>query len=802
MSLATQSADAKPARKLAPALHDSRTAAWPARSAPQDWPQTRLDRGEVAARLLRLFTAAADGRARDTTRRRGLNRLLDWLETQPGATWQDRWLASGADYAGREWTDLALGPHEAAHHRGDLSTGVLLLVCGQVVRPSYRWLLAQRQAKMLAEARAAIDPDGFARIEALRPPNQDRADALNRITWIVLHKGGRVAEITVGDCLELVAALEQHHYRGSAGRPLFYALLAESGVLPADAPPRLRAAVLPGKRSVEQIVDGYGIVYTPVRDLLVDYFTERSADLDHNSVRSIAGTLCKRFWRDLEIHHRGIDSLRLPAEVAKAWKERLQRVQIPDGGSRPRAGYRHELVFVRAFYQDIARWAADDPARWGPWVAPCPIKASECSQKKVRLRRKAAMDQRTRTQLPALPALVRAVGRNRKDAEERLRLAESVSADAQFSATGSEFLRHRTGESGRVFVRDLATGKRRDLTHEEDVAFWAWAIVEVLRHTGIRIEELLELTHHSFVAYTLPSTGEVVPMLQIAPSKTDRERLLLVSPELGEVLTAIIFRVRARQAALPLVSAYDVFEQVWSPPMPFLFQRRHGTEHHALTRSFVRTCLIRALTTAAALTDVTNQPLTFTPHDFRRLFITDAIRTGLPPHIAAAICGHQVLDTTMGYAAIYSDDVIAHHRAFIARRRAERPGEEYRILTPEEWQEFLGHFELRKVALGICTRDHGTPCVHEHACVRCPQLRPDPDQMPRLEEIHDNLLDRLKEAKDQGWLGEVAAIETTVAAAEDKLVSMRELAAKHTTTNLGMPNFRRDTGRGSAECED
>jgi integrase len=39
--------------------------------------------------------------------------------------------------------------------------------------------------------------------------------------------------------------------------------------------------------------------------------------------------------------------------------------------------------------------------------------------------------------------------------------------------------------------------------------------------------------------------------LQVAPSKTDAERLLLVSPELGEVLTAIIFRVRAGNAALP-----------------------------------------------------------------------------------------------------------------------------------------------------------------------------------------------------------------------------------------------------------
>jgi len=47
--------------------------------------------------------------------------------------------------------------------------------------------------------------------------------------------------------------------------------------------------------------------------------------------------------------------------------------------------------------------------------------------------------------------------------------------------------------------------------------------VEVLRHTGVRIEEMLELTHHSFCAYTLPTTGEVVPMLQVGPVQ-DRQR--------------------------------------------------------------------------------------------------------------------------------------------------------------------------------------------------------------------------------------------------------------------------------------
>jgi hypothetical protein len=42
------------------------------------------------------------------------------------------------------------------------------------------------------------------------------------------------------------------------------------------------------------------------------------------------------------------------------------------------------------------------------------------------------------------------------------------------------------------------------------------------------VEELLELSHHSLIQYRLPTTGEVVPLLQIVPSKTDAERLLPV----------------------------------------------------------------------------------------------------------------------------------------------------------------------------------------------------------------------------------------------------------------------------------
>ncbi|MFI5866354.1 hypothetical protein [Streptomyces sp. NPDC051546] len=69
---------------------------------------------------------------------------------------------------------------------------------------------------------------------------------------------------------------------------------------------------------------------------------------------------------------------------------------------------------------------------------------------------------------------------------------------------------------------------------------------------------MLETSHHALIQYRLPTTGEIVPLLQIAPSKTDAERVLLVSPELADVLAAIIRRVRdPRTGGIPLLAAYD-----------------------------------------------------------------------------------------------------------------------------------------------------------------------------------------------------------------------------------------------------
>lgn len=55
--------------------------------------------------------------------------------------------------------------------------------------------------------------------------------------------------------------------------------------------------------------------------------------------------------------------------------------------------------------------------------------------------------------------------------------------------------------------------------------------------------------------------------------------------------------------------------------------------------------------------------------------------------------------------------------------------------------------------------------------------------------------DLLQEAKEQGRLGEVAAIEASIAAAKQKPAAMRDVAARHSAVHLGMPDFRTAAGR-------
>lgn len=762
-----------------------------------------MDQGTLAERAFRLPVGSRDPERRRTCRV-ATSRLLAWMETFPGETWQQRWQASGCEARGRAWVDdpaawiQASTGNTARMVRRDVVEGIRALLCLRVLRPAYAWLFACHFKATFEDVRELTDWEFFAQARACCQAGGHRQrqqiDALHHLTRVSLHTGRGPRQLTTTDLLDYHATLRTLG-REAHNLSLAWDLLRDLKVFPAGTP-TLRAALLPGQRSVADLVDAYELACRPVRDVLVRYLSERAPAVDYATLKSLVGILVGAFWKDLELYHPGIDSLHLPPVVAAAWKQRAARKRRTQDHGQARANPYAVLFAVRAFYLDLAQWALED-ATWAPWAAPSPVQLQDVrGVMKHERRRTARMHQRTRLLTPALPGLVRSVEAHLAGQERLAAAAAATPVGATFEVDDDRYERIQTLSdrqkgsqqgAGRLRARHLPTGATVDLTRDEDEAFWTWAIVETLRHTGVRCEELLELTHLALTSYRLPDTGEVVPLLQITPSKHDTERLLLVSPELAHVLARIVHRVRDGHPDIPLVARYDPHEHLTGPPLPHLFHRRHGTQRRVISPQTVQR-LIRLAFQRADLRSPDGQPIRYTPHDFRRVFATEAVSAGLPIHIAAKILGHQTLTTTQTYAAVYNDDVLRHFRGFIARRRAQRPSEEYREPTETEWEEFERHFTKRKVELGTCARPYGTPCRHEHACVRCPMLRPDPAQLPRLLEIITNLEARIREATDRGWLGEVEGLQVSLDGAQQKLDQMQRLATR-STVHLGMPGL-------------
>ncbi|MGV9608844.1 hypothetical protein ACWDR2_34675 [Streptomyces sp. NPDC003631] len=62
-------------------------------------------------------------------------------------------------------------------------------------------------------------------------------------------------------------------------------------------------------------------------------------------------------------------------------------------------------------------------------------------------------------------------------------------------------------------------------------------------------------------------------MVHGSPPKISSERFLSVSPELADIFSTIICRLRGSSGVIPLATSYDVHERVWNPPMLLLSQR-------------------------------------------------------------------------------------------------------------------------------------------------------------------------------------------------------------------------------------
>ena len=726
---------------------------------------------------------------------RAVRRVLDWLQAQPGQDWPARWQASGAEEAGRGWRALAGMDRPWDDYAAQYTANALMVL--RAVRPGSRWLLSSTRVRLWSDWTRYHDQELYRELDKLLAGQTSCSRTLDTVpkdlTRLSISTGRPLGLLTRDDFLAEHALLASTGRRSRSLHPAWH-YLHRLGLL-VDEPEDVRQVLAPRRRTPVELVDQYGVRSPGMRAVMVDYLTERSTSCDYSTLTMLALYVVKLFWVDLERHHPGVDSLALTSEQAAGWRERV-RVQ-PNG--RPRRNWPEVVAAVRTFYGDLAGWAHEDPCRWALWVAPCPFRKREArAGNAARSRQVAEMQARTRALGPVLPQLVASVSRELRRAETLLAAGAATGYGQQFTVDGQQWqvapiAQDRLHYPRSTVVAVAPDGRRVNLTAAEDRAFWTWAVVEVLRHTGVRVEEMLELTHLSIRPFRKP-TGEVIPLLQIAPSKTDTERVLPASPELAHALSRIVARQLAAAgtqplphqravvgdaaqpaAAVPLTVRRDEHERSHSAPLPFLFARRLGNGRRAVFSSAaIRSYLDRAAATAG-LVDNDGSPLRITPHDFRRLFLTDLVGSGFPIHIAAQLAGHEDLNTTRRYTAIYPQEVFEHYQRFLAHRRAERPAEEYRTPTDAELTAFGEHFGRRRVELGDCVRPYGSGCSHEHACIRCDFLQVQPAAAEQLRSIEGDLTARIATAQQQTWLGDVEQLRVTLDRLHDKQNRLQDL---------------------------
>lgn len=750
-------------------------------------------------------------------RSRSIRRFAEHLSTFPGDTWQERWDASGL---GTSTTAIrSLNPTPAASWT--MTSGFSWFVALRVLVPTLRVLRTNAVSDFFKIFLASQpgDPDLTAlvtAIEAAPVSAKSRNQTLTDLSYMLAVQAIPASDISpsglmhFGLGLRKVSTAWDKNTRKLAGA-LVWQVLFDAGKFPEGTPVTMRIATVGGRKSVAELVDSYGVSNAGVRQLLIDYITHRGAlGMDYSTLSSLVRALTRNFWCVIERVNPDQVDLDLDEATYEAWRAEVDTVQTAEG-RRPRQSIWDLLIAVRALYLDIQSWALEDPARWGPWVARCPIPPIASRGYSAGRRRLAErIADRTRTRQPLLELLVDHVVVVRDQMSALLAAAEA-SAGADFEVNSVRYIRvspppsaakfphagprSRRGaalepdaDAGLLRIEPADGGPAIDIQSEEARAFWTWAIIEVLRLTGIRHEELLELSHLSVRQYRRPN-GEIVALLVVTPSKTDRERVIPMSPELLHVIAQVIRRQTDKLGAIPLVRRWDPHERQHTEPMPFLFQRSSGPTPGVMSPTTVAR-LIRRACQEVADRHPQFEGLTFTPHDFRRLFATDLVNNGLPIHIGAALLGHASLQTTRGYVAVFDEDVVRHYQLHLTRRRRLRPQDEYRDTTVSEWQEFEEHFDRRKVELGACGRPYGTPCAHEHACVRCPMLHVEPQMIARLDDLESDLIVRRERAEAEGWQGEIEGLEVTL----DHLRLKREKARRMNPSgpvDLPIPAFGR-----------
>lgn len=281
--------------------------------------------------------------------------------------------------------------------------------------------------------------------------------------------------------------------------------------------------------------------------------------------------------------------------------------------------------------------------------------------------------------------------------------------------------------------------------------------LQVLRGTGLRIGELLDLELDAIIDYGPAGTWLRVPLGKLATERS--------VPLDESTLTVLDQWAHRRGAHRPIPHPRT------GRSTEFFF-----TEHgRRLGATRLRNGLLDAAE-AAGLRDATGQPLTVTPHQLRHTYATALANAGMSLQALMALLGHVTPEMTIRYATLASPTLRgAYDEAMGKMRRQLTLTPVGRPMVPDKVSWLASEMLKTRVAHGYCSRHESQgPCPYANICETCDNYTPAVEFEPALTDQLTDVQALQADAEERGWTGEQERHRHVAQALERHLSTIRQ----------------------------
>ncbi len=288
--------------------------------------------------------------------------------------------------------------------------------------------------------------------------------------------------------------------------------------------------------------------------------------------------------------------------------------------------------------------------------------------------------------------------------------------------------------------------------------------ITVLRHTGLRIGELLDLELEDLVDYGANGTWLRVPL-----GKLNNERSVPVDDAALEALDEWLTH-RTGQRARPHPRDGHLADFVFVER-----GRRIGTTR--IQRGLCDAVL------AAGLTGPDGRPLRVVAHQLRHTWATELANHGMSIQALMTLLGHTSPEMTIRYARLTSPTLKAAYDQAAGKIARRIPVASIgRAATPDRVEWLASEMLKTRVAHGYCSRDLAAEaCAYANICETCPNYVTAPEFAPAIDAQLADIRRLRDDADERGWTSETARHQRVITSLDAHLRRLRAAPTRRTS---------------------